>query len=176
MDGHLLPCQPPDFWGGFPSAVKTWMQGFAPIQPQEHLFGTNGPKARHWDAGSLIICCYEWMSISDILSPFSINVQKMKTPHECTLCHTSQPMSGMVHFNTGEDMVELFCTRTCVTSYRLRPAIECDLNGTGQIVCQDCIFLHDALHSLFIVLIFSALKNTRGCFGVYGPIQVPVRR
>ncbi|XP_041811390.1 uncharacterized protein LOC121619625 isoform X2 [Chelmon rostratus] len=55
--------------------------------------------------------------------------EKMKTPHECTLCHTSQPMSGMVHFNTGEDMVELFCTRTCVTSYRLRPAIECDLNG-----------------------------------------------
>ncbi|XP_074468762.1 uncharacterized protein LOC141753956 isoform X2 [Sebastes fasciatus] len=48
--------------------------------------------------------------------------ENTKTPHRCTMCHTSQPISGMVHFKSGENTVELFCTRTCLRSYMLRPA------------------------------------------------------
>ncbi|XP_044027833.1 uncharacterized protein LOC122864451 isoform X2 [Siniperca chuatsi] len=55
--------------------------------------------------------------------------EKIKTPHKCTMCHTSRPMSDMVHYKSDENMVELFCTRTCVTSYRLRPAIVYKLQG-----------------------------------------------
>ncbi|XP_038583850.1 uncharacterized protein LOC119909711 [Micropterus salmoides] len=50
--------------------------------------------------------------------------QKIQTPHQCTMCETSRPMSEMVHHKSDENTVELFCTRTCVTSYTLRPAIK----------------------------------------------------
>ncbi|GLD59403.1 uncharacterized protein AKAME5_001140500 [Lates japonicus] len=55
--------------------------------------------------------------------------EKTKTPHQCTLCHTSLQMSDMVDYKNSEGMVELFCTRACVTSYKLRPAIIYKLQG-----------------------------------------------
>ncbi|XP_075962356.1 uncharacterized protein LOC142965335 isoform X3 [Anarhichas minor] len=48
--------------------------------------------------------------------------EKIKTSHQCTMCQTSLPVSDMFDFKSGENIVELFCTRTCVTSYTLRPA------------------------------------------------------
>ncbi|XP_038581361.1 zinc finger MYM-type protein 4-like [Micropterus salmoides] len=55
--------------------------------------------------------------------------EKIQTPHQCTMCETSRPMSEMVHHKSDENTVELFCTRTCVTSYTLRPAIVYKLQG-----------------------------------------------
>ncbi|XP_067468322.1 uncharacterized protein [Thunnus thynnus] len=55
--------------------------------------------------------------------------EKIKTPHRCTMCHTSRPVSDMVDYKSSEDTVELFCTRTCATSYKLRPAIVYKLQG-----------------------------------------------
>ncbi|XP_039978355.1 LOW QUALITY PROTEIN: uncharacterized protein LOC120786776 [Xiphias gladius] len=55
--------------------------------------------------------------------------KKIKAPHQCTMCHTSRPMSDMVDYKSSEGTVELFCTRTCVTSYKLRPAIIYKLQG-----------------------------------------------
>ncbi|XP_034401108.1 uncharacterized protein LOC117738995 isoform X2 [Cyclopterus lumpus] len=48
--------------------------------------------------------------------------EKIKTPHQCTMCHTSLPVSDMLDFKSGENVVQLFCTKTCVKSYMLRPA------------------------------------------------------
>ncbi|XP_056256201.1 uncharacterized protein LOC130184300 isoform X2 [Seriola aureovittata] len=55
--------------------------------------------------------------------------EKIKTPHQCTMCHTNRPMSDMVDYESSKGVVELFCTRTCVTSYKLRPAIIYKLQG-----------------------------------------------
>ncbi|XP_036948803.1 uncharacterized protein LOC119016720 isoform X3 [Acanthopagrus latus] len=48
-------------------------------------------------------------------------------PCRCTNCHISNPCSEMVHDKSSENIVELFCTRNCVASYRL--AIEYKLHG-----------------------------------------------
>ncbi|XP_040909011.1 uncharacterized protein LOC121191726 isoform X2 [Toxotes jaculatrix] len=55
--------------------------------------------------------------------------EKIKTPLQCTMCHTSQPTSDMVHYKSSEGVVELFCTRACVTSYKLQPAVIYKLQG-----------------------------------------------
>nr|XP_020474167.1 uncharacterized protein LOC109970738 [Monopterus albus] len=55
--------------------------------------------------------------------------EKFLTPHMCTMCHASQPMSDMIDYKSSEDTVELFCSRTCVTSYKLRPAVIYKLKG-----------------------------------------------
>ncbi|XP_062291642.1 uncharacterized protein LOC133996101 isoform X2 [Scomber scombrus] len=55
--------------------------------------------------------------------------QNINTPHKCTMCQTSQPVSDMIAHKSGEDTVELFCSRTCVTSYKLRPVIVYKLQG-----------------------------------------------
>ncbi|XP_054461684.1 uncharacterized protein LOC129097029 isoform X2 [Anoplopoma fimbria] len=47
--------------------------------------------------------------------------ENIRTTHQCTMCHTSLPVSDMFYLKSSENMVELFCTRTCVTSYMLRP-------------------------------------------------------
>ncbi|XP_051245715.1 zinc finger MYM-type protein 4-like isoform X1 [Dicentrarchus labrax] len=49
--------------------------------------------------------------------------ESIETSYQCTMCDISLPMSDMVHNKSDEDMVELFCTRTCVRSYMLRPDI-----------------------------------------------------
>ncbi len=61
-----------------------------------------------------------------------LNLQKIKTPHQCTMCHTSLQMSNMVHHKSDEGVVELFCNRYCVTSYTLQCEIVDKLQGTRQ--------------------------------------------
>ncbi|KAG7219307.1 hypothetical protein INR49_010369, partial [Caranx melampygus] len=55
--------------------------------------------------------------------------QNVQTHHKCTMCHTTRPLSDMVDYKSSEGSVELFCTRTCVTSYKLQPAIIYKLQG-----------------------------------------------
>lgn len=64
----------------------------------------------------------------------SVAVQSILTPHLCTMCPASLPVSDMVALKSGENVVRLFCTRFCVTSYKLRPAGGLDFLGTRQIV------------------------------------------
>ncbi|XP_029298586.1 LOW QUALITY PROTEIN: uncharacterized protein LOC115015426 [Cottoperca gobio] len=49
--------------------------------------------------------------------------EKIQKPHQCTMCHASRLTSDMFDYKSNENVVELFCTRTCVKSYNLRAAI-----------------------------------------------------
>ncbi|XP_032391770.1 uncharacterized protein LOC116701860 isoform X1 [Etheostoma spectabile] len=49
--------------------------------------------------------------------------KKIETLHQCTTCHTSQTISDMVVYKNEDNVVNLFCNRNCMTSYKLRPAI-----------------------------------------------------
>ncbi|XP_059205277.1 uncharacterized protein LOC131984472 [Centropristis striata] len=52
----------------------------------------------------------------DCLDEFKENIT---TPHQCTMCHSLRPVSNMVGYKNEENIVTLFCTRNCVTSYKL---------------------------------------------------------
>ncbi|KAM6974369.1 uncharacterized protein LKV04_016014 [Tautogolabrus adspersus] len=45
------------------------------------------------------------------------------TPNPCTLCHVSRPVSEMVTHHVAENVLELFCSCTCVMSYKLQPEL-----------------------------------------------------
>ncbi|XP_072227139.1 uncharacterized protein [Leuresthes tenuis] len=62
------------------------------------------------DGGSKTICGTE------CLEEFKENIG---TPHQCTQCRSSQPVSDMVSFRSSENTVRLFCNRFCVASYKL---------------------------------------------------------
>ncbi|XP_049890842.1 uncharacterized protein LOC126384039 isoform X1 [Epinephelus moara] len=47
--------------------------------------------------------------------------EKTKTSHQCTLCKALRPVSEMSDYTTDDKVVELFCNRYCVTSYKLCP-------------------------------------------------------
>lgn len=53
----------------------------------------------------------------------------------CTTCLFSRPVSDMVNFKNDENVVQLFCGRFCVKSYKLRPTDEMD-QGNPQWICQ----------------------------------------
>ncbi|XP_026156664.1 uncharacterized protein LOC113126760 [Mastacembelus armatus] len=55
--------------------------------------------------------------------------ENIKTSQQCTMCHTSTLVSDMIDYKSSEEMVELFCSLTCVTSYKLQPAIVYKLKG-----------------------------------------------
>ncbi|XP_039675539.1 uncharacterized protein LOC120570916 isoform X4 [Perca fluviatilis] len=46
--------------------------------------------------------------------------RKIKTPHPCAMCHTSHLMSDMFENKNGEDVVELFCTSSCVMASKIQ--------------------------------------------------------
>ncbi|XP_069033055.1 uncharacterized protein [Embiotoca jacksoni] len=60
--------------------------------------------------------------------------EKTKTLHVCTMCHVSRRVSNMVHHVGGDDAVELFCTRTCVISHKLRSAVVFKIRGTDRVM------------------------------------------
>lgn len=57
----------------------------------------------------------------------------------CTTCLFSRPVSDMVNFKNDENVVQLFCGRFCVKSYKLRLTDEMD-QGNPQWICQTSIF------------------------------------
>uniref|UniRef100_UPI003AB04B55 zinc finger MYM-type protein 4 n=1 Tax=Centroberyx gerrardi TaxID=166262 RepID=UPI003AB04B55 len=46
--------------------------------------------------------------------------EKIKTPQLCSMCHTSRLVSDMTENKNSEDVVELFCTSSCVMAYKVQ--------------------------------------------------------
>ncbi|TMS18608.1 Zinc finger MYM-type protein 4 [Larimichthys crocea] len=44
--------------------------------------------------------------------------EEITTPHKCHVCLAPRPLSKMVHYKSEENVVELFCNRYCVSSYK----------------------------------------------------------
>nr|XP_046274081.1 uncharacterized protein LOC124074833 isoform X2 [Scatophagus argus] len=59
--------------------------------------------------------------------------ETIRRPHLCTMCHTSRLVSDMVHYRSDGDVVELFCTHTCVTSYMLTVVRGLQENSSAQL-------------------------------------------
>uniref|UniRef100_A0A4W6DAT5 TRASH domain-containing protein n=1 Tax=Lates calcarifer TaxID=8187 RepID=A0A4W6DAT5_LATCA len=60
--------------------------------------------------------------------------KKIQTPQPCAMCRTSNLMSDMVENKNSEDMVELFCTSSCVMASKIQAV---SASGTGRLFCQD---------------------------------------
>ncbi|XP_074542338.1 uncharacterized protein LOC141802665 [Halichoeres trimaculatus] len=60
------------------------------------------------------------------LDDFTKEIQR---PYRCTMCGVFQPASDMVTHDIGESIVELFCARSCVISYKLRPVNHREMNA-----------------------------------------------
>ncbi|XP_067340724.1 uncharacterized protein [Channa argus] len=62
-----------------------------------------------------------------------ILLQNIKTPQPCTMCHTTQPVPDMIVYKSSSETMELFCSRNCVTSYKLGSTLMHKLQGkTGS--------------------------------------------
>ncbi|XP_029976245.1 uncharacterized protein LOC115409280 isoform X2 [Salarias fasciatus] len=69
---------------------------------------------------------------ADCVSQFK---QKIETPQPCALCQTSVPISEMYENKTSDNVIELFCTKGCVTASKIQAvsasgaAFDCDKCG-----------------------------------------------
>ncbi|XP_071369672.1 zinc finger MYM-type protein 4-like [Centroberyx affinis] len=60
--------------------------------------------------------------------------EKIKTPQPCTVCHTSKLMFDMVENKNSVDIVELFCTSSCVMAYKIQ-----NVRASGDLLsCDSC--------------------------------------
>ncbi|XP_031151492.1 uncharacterized protein LOC116047099 isoform X3 [Sander lucioperca] len=60
--------------------------------------------------------------------------RKIKTPHPCAMCHTAHLMSDMFENKNSEDVVELFCTSSCVMASKIQAV---SASGT-PLNCDHC--------------------------------------
>ncbi|XP_028452609.1 zinc finger MYM-type protein 4-like [Perca flavescens] len=60
--------------------------------------------------------------------------RKIKTPHPCAMCHTAHLISDMFENKNGEDVVELFCTSSCVMASKIQAV---SASGT-PLNCDHC--------------------------------------
>uniref|UniRef100_UPI003AAF4BC3 zinc finger MYM-type protein 4-like n=1 Tax=Centroberyx gerrardi TaxID=166262 RepID=UPI003AAF4BC3 len=65
--------------------------------------------------------------------------EKIKTPQPCAMCHTSKLMSDMVENKNSVDVVDLFCTSSCVMAYKIQTVrtsgdlLSCDSCGEATV-------------------------------------------
>ncbi|XP_070702934.1 zinc finger MYM-type protein 4-like [Pempheris klunzingeri] len=65
--------------------------------------------------------------------------QKIKTPQLCAICSSSHLMSAMVESKNSEDMVELFCSNSCVMASKIQAvsasgaSLNCDNCGKTRV-------------------------------------------
>ncbi|XP_029370194.1 zinc finger MYM-type protein 4-like isoform X2 [Echeneis naucrates] len=65
--------------------------------------------------------------------------QKIQTPQPCAMCQTSSSISDMVEHRKSEDVVQLFCSRSCVMASKIQAvsaagiSLDCDNCGNNTI-------------------------------------------
>ncbi|XP_006794572.1 zinc finger MYM-type protein 4-like [Neolamprologus brichardi] len=60
--------------------------------------------------------------------------QKIQTPQPCTMCRDTSPISDMVENKNSENVVELFCTKGCVSAFKIQA-----VNSSGaSLNCDHC--------------------------------------
>lgn len=91
--------------------------------------------AKLWDQNVVII--YTKTQRSLFKKTFILQNSRMLL--RCTTCLFSRPVFDMVNFKNDENVVQLFCGRFCVKSYKLRLTDEMD-QGNPQWICQTSIF------------------------------------
>uniref|UniRef100_A0A3Q4HMF6 Zinc finger MYM-type protein 4-like n=1 Tax=Neolamprologus brichardi TaxID=32507 RepID=A0A3Q4HMF6_NEOBR len=59
--------------------------------------------------------------------------QKIQTPQPCTMCRDTSPISDMVENKNSENVVELFCTKGCVSAFKIQAV---NSSGTERMLCS----------------------------------------
>ncbi|XP_054873571.1 zinc finger MYM-type protein 4-like isoform X3 [Amphiprion ocellaris] len=65
--------------------------------------------------------------------------QKIQTPQPCAMCHTSNPMSNMVEHRNRDNVVEFFCSCSCVMASKIQAvsasgaSLNCDHCGKTSV-------------------------------------------
>ncbi|XP_072227225.1 zinc finger MYM-type protein 4-like [Leuresthes tenuis] len=60
--------------------------------------------------------------------------QEIQTPQPCTMCRATRLMSEMVERKTGENVIELFCSNSCVMAAKIQA-----ISASGaQLKCDNC--------------------------------------
>lgn len=78
------------------------------------------------------------MTRAEFESLLFVVAQKIQTPQPCTMCRNTSPISDMVENKSSENVVELFCTKSCVSAFKIQAV---NSSGTGRMLCSASVCL-----------------------------------